>query len=164
MRELLALNAAGKLNEAQSQWFRKTKDTHELFNVCSDPYELSNLAYIKNYQNKRIEMESALNSWLEDIGDDPLRTERQLIATLWDDASTQPKTETPRVIIENGKAVIASETPGAFISFRVKDNEASPNWQIYSDEQSIEPGVIEAIAHRPGYAESATTTLIIKAD
>ncbi|MCH2057972.1 MAG: sulfatase-like hydrolase/transferase, partial [Thalassotalea sp.] len=162
MRELLALNAAGKLNEAQSQWFRKTKDAYELFNVCNDPYELSNLAYIKNYQNKRNEMESALNNWLKDIGDDPSRTERQLIATLWGDASTQPKTKTPKLVIEDGKAVIASETPGAFIAFRYKRDKTSQNWQIYKEAQPIKPGLIEAVAHRPGYIESATTTLSVE--
>ncbi|MDG6099917.1 sulfatase [Alteromonas sp. ZYF713] len=164
MRELLELNAAGKLNEAQSQWFRKTKDTHELFNVCNDPNEIANLAYIKNYHHKRKKMENALNSWLEDIGDDPSSTERQLIDKLWDGASFQPKTKAPKIVIENGKAVIASETPGAFISFRLKTNKAASNWQIYSKQQSIQPGVIEAVAHRPGFVESATTTLVVEAN
>lgn len=162
MRELLELNAAGKLNEAQSQWFRKTKDAHELFNVCNDPNELSNLAYIKNYQNKRREMESALDSWLEDIGDEPLTTERQLIASLWGGATSQPKTNAPTITMKDGKAVFSSDTPGAFISFRAKDDYASPNWQIYTEEQPIKPGVIEAVAHRPGYAESEITTLVVE--
>ena len=164
MRELLELNAANKLNKAQSQWFRKTKDTHELFNVCNDPNELSNLAYIENYQNKRKEMESVLNRWLEDIGDVPLRAERQLIANLWDGESAQPQTQAPRIVTKNGKVVVASETPGAFISFRIKDDEDSPNWQIYKETLTIQPGVIEAIAHRPGYIESPTTTLVVEAD
>ena len=107
-------------------------------------------------------MESALNNWLKDIGDDPLVTERQLITSLWDDASTQPKTEAPELVIENGKAVIASETPGAFISFRYKWDKTSQNWQIYKEAQPIKPGLIEAVAHRPGYIESATTTLSVE--
>lgn len=162
MRELLEMNAAGKLNEAQSQWFRKTKDTHELFNVCNDPHELSNLAYIKNYQNKRKEMEGALNSWLSEIGDKPLMTERQLISELWDGKASQPITEAPTVVVRNGENVITSKTPGAFISYRVKNDETPLNWQIYKKEQPLKHGIIEAIAHRPGYVESEITTLVTK--
>lgn len=164
MRELLELDATNKLNEAQAQWFRETKDAHELFNVCNDPNELSNLAYIENYQNKRKEMEAALHSWLSDIGDNPLKKERQLIHALWNGRPSQPKTQAPTIAIENGKAVIASETPGAFISFRIKDDTSSSNWQIYKKEEAIKQGTIEAIAHRPGYLESVPSTLTIEAN
>ncbi len=164
MRELLRLQKDDALNKAQGQWFRKEKDDHELFNVCNDPHELSNLAYIENYKTKREEMGDALELWLADIKDDPLMKERQLIDKLWNGKTSQPTTEAPKIAVQNGKVTITSETKGAFISYRMKNDETSPHWQIYQKELPIKQGILEAIAHRPGYIESAPISLAIDAD
>lgn len=161
MQELLALDKAGKLTPSQQQWFRSSKDEDELFNVCNDPHELSNLAQIPNYSHKLNQMKHALDSWLSEINDEPLLPERELISQLWNEQPAQPKTPSPIIKEIDGKIVISSKTPGAFISYRIKSNNDVSQWQPYEGALVGVSGTIEAVAHRIGFLESAPTTLTL---
>lgn len=164
MQELLQLNRKDMLTPSQRQWFRSEKDEHELFDVCNDPHELSNLARVANYSEKLSHMQRALDTWLAQIGDEPLKPERQLISELWNEQQNQPKTEAPKITHRDGKIVISSKTPGAFISYRIKQHENVSPWRPYSDEIAVEEGTIEAVAHRIGYIESSPAILALDAD
>ena len=50
------------LTEAQSQWFRESKPSEELFDTLSDPHELTNLALDPAYSDKLLELRTELTS------------------------------------------------------------------------------------------------------
>jgi arylsulfatase A-like enzyme len=63
MNELIKLNKEGKLNEAQSLWFRKSKPVEELYDTEQDPFELKNLADDPKLKDKLAELRQAHEQW-----------------------------------------------------------------------------------------------------
>ncbi len=152
MKELLRLKKDGKLTEEQSQWFRKSKPREELFDLDNDPNELINLADQPIYQNKLLELSKEMDSWLEQIGDDPNQSEKELIKELWDGNDEQPKTQKPSILIENGRLKIECSTPGASIAYKITNKN---DWQVYT--KPLAKGnheQLEVQAHRIGYLPS----------
>ena len=133
MQELLRLRDEGKLNEAQSQWFRKSKPKEELFDCAVDPYELNNLAENPQYQEKLKELRTEMDRWLKEIGDVPNQPEKELIAKLWNGSKTQPVTVEPQISILNGEVSISSHTDGASIGYKIvgSDGKTPKFWSIY---------------------------------
>lgn len=154
MAELLRLRDAGELNEIQSLWFRDKKDPEELFDCVNDPHELNNLVGQAEYKEKLEELRKEMDRWLEEIGDDPAKEERDLIRELWQGADNQPQTGDPKYYVEGGRLSINCETEGASIAFRSKKNPSN-SWMIYQEPLELEPGMeIEIQAHRIGYKAS----------
>ena len=156
MRELLRLRDEGKLNEYQSQWFRKSKPKEELFDTKNDPDELHNLAGMSQYKEKVAELSTEMDRWLGDIGDTPNIPERQLIKNLWNGHDTQPITQTPKVDINGGIVTILSPTRGATIAYKIIDKGLEPSeWELYKSPFFIEDGTkLKVVAHRIGFQES----------
>ncbi len=155
MQELLSLEKASKLTPDQKQWFRTNKRVNELFDVCRDPHELSNLANIENYKPVLNQLEHEMDRWLVEINDDPLLPERELIKKLWKGSDVQPKTSAPVFKERNGKITITSNTPGAVISYRIRRDEGSVSgWRPYTQAIAVDQGEIEANAHRIGFQKS----------
>jgi len=156
MRELIRLNEEGKLNEIQSQWFRKTKPAIELFDCIADPHEINNLAEDAKYASKIEELSKEMDRWIEEIGDQPNLPERELINQLWSGAGKQPTTAKPVVEKYNGKIKITCPTEGVSIGYRIPNREeVIKSWKVYNDPFELPKGVrIEIQAHRIGYKPS----------
>lgn len=157
MKELLRLHKEGKLNKDQEQWFRKTKDTEELYDCENDPHELNNLASNSNYATKIKELRNEMNRWLLAIGDQPNIPERELIKELWQGEDYQPQTQEPKIQNTNGIVSISCSTNGASIGYKVieKDGEEPVSWAVYMEPITITDGSqILTIAHRIGFKAS----------
>lgn len=162
MQELLRLNEAGALNEAQSAWFATPKPNEELYDLSKDPYELHNLANNEAYATKLKELREACDQWVERINDTGLQPEQDLIEASWPN-KTQPRTDAPSFMYSDGKLAISSDTEGASIGYRLvqKDTLAS-NWQVYTTPIKVPANcTIEAVAHRIGYKRSFSETIEI---
>lgn len=73
------LNAEGKLNAIQKQFFAETKPPEELYDLEADPDEVNNLAGDRRFRAKLEELRGALDRWIvetKDLGGIP---ERELI-------------------------------------------------------------------------------------
>lgn len=161
MQELLRLEEAGELNEAQAQWFRDNKDEEELFDTQSDPHELNNLADDPAYGEKLREMRDELNRWMTAIDDKGLMPEPELIESMWP-GMVQPQTAAP-VISRRGNSIsLTSSTEGASLGYQFLAAGAAPGetWQIYQAPIEIPANQrLVVIAHRIGFKPSAIVTV-----
>jgi arylsulfatase A-like enzyme len=156
MQELLSLRDEGKLTEAQSQWFRESKDVDELFDTLTDPHELNNIAKDPAYAQVLNSLKLEMDSWLDLVKDTPKISERNLIYTLWNGNEKKPKTADPELVVKNGLALLSSVTPGASISYKIIRNEYEPkSWDVYTQPFQVpEDATLKVQAHRIGYEES----------
>lgn len=157
MQELLRLREAGKLNDAQAQWFRESKPAEELFDTWTDPHELNNLAGKPQYADTLSELRAENTRWLNEIGDQANYPERDLIAKLWQGKSDKPKTSKPTLALhDNDFVAFVSETEGAVIAYQVnKGIDAPTEWQLYQGPFKANKGeVFKVVAHRIGFDES----------
>ena len=161
MQELLRLKEQNALTEAQSQWFRESKPSEELFDTLSDPHELTNLALDPAYSDKLLELRKELDRWLSGFDDMGMMPEPDLINEIWP-GMEQPVTSSPTASRQNGKIVLSSLTPGANIGFQVLGPEKNfgSTWQVYTEPLELLPGMrLVAIAHRIGYQPSSMIEL-----
>ncbi|MGB5272490.1 MAG: sulfatase [Flavobacteriaceae bacterium] len=80
MQNLRLLHNQGKLDSAQSLWFRTPKPNEELYDLRNDPHELQNLAGNIELQDTLRHLRSVLTDWIiqtKDLGEYP---EKELIA------------------------------------------------------------------------------------
>ena len=68
-RELLAAYEAGNLNDAQLNIYRNPCPEEELFQVCRDPDQLTNLAQNPEHREVLKAMREQLALWTEQTGD-----------------------------------------------------------------------------------------------
>ena len=69
MQELIKLRDSGKLDEAQSLWFRDKKPMEELFDLENDPEEMVNVIDDDNYKSVKSELYTKLLALQEEVGD-----------------------------------------------------------------------------------------------
>lgn len=156
MQELLKLQYEGKLNDVQKQWFRERKPKEELFDCSVDPFELNNLAENPKHIDKLNELRAEMDSWLENIEDNPDLPERELIKHLWQDENAQPVTLNPTITNKNRKVSITCETEGASIGYKIIKDEKTPKpWIVYQNPIILPNGAkLIAQAHRIGFKPS----------
>jgi arylsulfatase A-like enzyme len=157
MKSLLAGRDAGRLTDAQAQWFRKSKPSEELFDTKVDPYELNNLAGIPAYEDKLIELRRATDNWLAKVGDLGGVNEVELVQRFWSGADKIPVTGRPQLRRDSiGRFVLESKTPGAQIAYQLTKPGAKPGpWEVYTEPLSYTRGdTLKAVAQRIGFAES----------
>ena len=155
MQELLRLRDEGKLNKEQMYWFRKAKSPEELYDLLNDHYELNNIADDPAYRDELIRLRKIHAKWLKEIGDDPLRSEKELVWSMWQ-GGVQPITEAPKIFRNGDFIKITCATEGASIAYQVNDEGyAKDHWFLYTKPFKIEPGnEITATAIRIGYRQS----------
>lgn len=161
MQELLRLKDQDALTEAQSQWFRESKPSEELFDTLADPHELTNLALDHAYSDKLLELRAELDRWLSGFDDMGMMPEPDLINEIWP-GMEQPVTSSPTASRQYGRIVLSSLTPGANIGYQMlgpEDNFGS-TWQVYTEPLELFHGMrLIAIAHRIGYQPSTMIEL-----
>jgi hypothetical protein len=149
----------------------------ELYDLESDPFEVTNLAGDPAYEKERRELVAALRAW--QLENDPDRDlgEEQMIKRLWPD-NVQPATATPVAILhseDHPEAVIVSDeievsgvallqltcaTEGASMGYR---EEGEERWTLYRRALRLTPGryALRLKAVRYGYLESEESVVRI---
>jgi arylsulfatase A-like enzyme len=149
MPHLLALRDAGKLNESQMYWFRKSKPQEELFDTQTDPYEFKNLANTPQYGAKLAELKTAHAQWTKQYGDWGETPEKDMVRTFWQGSDTQPITAEPRLQYLKNKVKIGCDTEGASIGYRKSWKDA---WTVYQKPFTWTKGdSLYIVAHRIGF-------------
>ena len=105
-------------------------------------------------------LQTEMDTWLNQIGDNPELSERDLIDKLWNGKASKPKTADPEITLVNGLVELSSSTPGASISYKIIQNNYEPKtWDIYTGPFVRPDGsALKIEAHRIGYQPSQIMT------
>jgi len=159
MAELLRLRDEGKLKVSQMNWFRATKPAEELYDLQTDPYQLTNIADQPAQAGNLKRLRREMDRWLvetKDLGGTP---EKELIRQWWQGQDKPPVTATPTIQQLSNQIVISCATPGASIAYKTADQPTN-DWQVYTQPLQLDkPTSVTAVARRIGYGLSAETTL-----
>lgn len=163
MKELLRLDSIGELSGPSAIWFNKTKTEEEFYVVADDPLQLNNQINNPKYISDINRLRDELSSWQEALNDRSVLPESQMIAQMWPN-NVQPTTESPELMVSDGKLSIKCAMKGASIAYQLSDNvmpeEDWDSWEVY--DQAVEKRdnkYIHSRAIRIGYKPSKVVTL-----
>ena len=74
------LHADGELQGAAAQWMAPTRPEFELYDLESDPHEVTNLAEAPEHSSQLARLGEALDAWIEESGDQGRELEEELPA------------------------------------------------------------------------------------
>jgi arylsulfatase A-like enzyme len=171
-REMLRLDAEGKLTGPQKAWMAYSRPPEELYNVKADPYQVRNLIDDPKLKPVIEELRDKHNEWTIETGDMGHLNEPEMIEQMWP-GGVEPVTDVPYFIINSpeDRASKNYRTGGTYSSpmtlafycpthgaslvytFEEKNN---PHWLLYSGPLNLKPGTydIRVKAVRYGYRES----------
>jgi len=162
MQEMRRLNAEGKLEGPQKQYFEETKPVEELYDTATDPHEVKNLADDPKYKDVLRRMRVIHAKWVRETKDMGLipepefdemkrpggKYEKTADPVFWA-PEWQPEEAARRV-------TIACPTPGSSIVYRISgDGQTDSAWRLYTKSLWLTPGkVLHAKACRIGFKDS----------
>ena len=159
MASMRRLNAAGRLEGAERQYFEPTKPVEELYDTDADPHEIQNVADDPAHAEILARMRKELEAWQVTVGDTGMVPEAVLIE------ETRPGGEyaraaAPTVSVEpvggdpgRVRVTLASPTPGASLVYGLGDEP--PTKRLYTMPFTVEAGAtVTALASRLGYRDS----------
>jgi N-sulfoglucosamine sulfohydrolase len=171
-KEMLRLDAEGKLTGPQKSWFSYSRPPEELYDVKKDPYQIKNLANDPSLKLVLADLRKRHKEWTLETGDMGHMNEPEMIEQMWP-GGKQPVTDVPYFIINSREdrssknyrvgGIYSSPmtlsfycpTHGASIvyTFEEKDN---PHWLLFNGPLHLNPGSynIRVKAVRYGYRES----------
>lgn len=171
-KEMLRLDAEGRLTGPQKSWMASTRPPEELYDVRNDPYQVNNIADDPKYLKILDDLREKHEQWTLATGDLGHMNEPEMIRQMWPDMK-QPVTDTPYFIVNSpeDRASRNLRTGGIWSSpmtlsfycpthgaslvytFEEKDN---PHWLLYSGPIHLKPGSynIRVKAVRYGYSGS----------
>ncbi len=157
MQEILRLREAGQLPEITKRWFGP-KPLEELYDLSTDPFELTNLAGDKNLEPVRQKLRNVLNDWMIEVNDKGFSPEMEMVSRMWP-SGQQPVTQTPTATArkdKSGRTVsLACVTEGASITYQLGDDN---RWQLYYQPIYLPKGkTLKYKSVRYGYQESPVT-------
>jgi len=162
MQEMRRLNAEGKLEGPQKQYFEETKPVEELYDTATDPHEVKNLAGDSKYRDVLRRMRVIHAKWVRETGDIGLIPEPEFDEMKRPGGEFQKTAEpvfwTPKW--QPGEAVrritIACPTAGASIVYRISgDSQSNSAWRLYTKSVWLTQGkVLHAKACRIGFKDS----------
>jgi len=163
MQELLRLRDLRQLDPIQSLWFRAPRPVEELYDTVVDPFEVHDLARDAAYGQVRERLSGALDAWLQQTEDAPLRPERDVVESMWP-GGKQPSTAAPVVKAKDGRVTITCPTEGAAMAYQIDGRGLRPDhWLLYSGPFDAQAGArVTAVAIRVGYQQSQATELIVR--
>jgi N-sulfoglucosamine sulfohydrolase len=171
-KEMLRLDAEGKLTGPQKSWFSYTRPPEELYDVKADPFQIKNIANDPSYKEVITIMRKRQKEWTLETGDMGHQNEPEMIFRMWP-GGIQPVTDVPYFII-NAPEDPASKnlrtggtysspmtvgfycpTHGSSIVYTFEENK-NPHWLLYSGPLHLKPGTytIRLKAVRYGYKDS----------
>jgi len=171
-KEMLRLDAEGKLTGPQKSWMASTRPPEELYDVRNDPYQINNLADDPKFLKILDELREKHEQWTLTTGDLGHMNEPEMIRQMWPDMK-QPVTDTPYFIVNSPEDRASknlrtggtwsspmtlsfySPTHGASVVYTFEDKE-NPHWLLYSGPMHLKPGNynIRVKAVRYGYSDS----------
>ncbi len=171
-KEMLRLDAEGRLTGPQKSWMASTRPPEELYDVRNDPYQINNLADDPKFRKALDELREKHEQWTLATGDLGHMNEPEMIRQMWPDMK-QPVTDTPYFIVnspedrasKNLRAGGSYSSPmtlafycpthGASVVYTFEDKE-NPHWLLYSGPMHLKPGNhnIRVKAVRYGYRDS----------
>jgi len=161
MKELLALEQTGKLNDIQRLWFKKTKAVEELYDTETDPFELQNLAGNSSYSAKLKELREVHEDWERSTQDVGFTPEKEMYLSMWPNG-IQPQTKNVSIDLDRKtyRVTLRCEDPGASIVYKTSKSEKG--WQLYTGSVLVkEKSELVATAIRYGYKQSGESVLVI---
>ncbi len=171
-KEMLRLDAEGKLTGAQKSWFAYKRPPEELYDVKADPFQITNIAADPKFREVLGNMRRMHEEWTRETGDLGHMNEPEMINMMWP-GGVQPVTDVPYFII-NSKEDRASKnyrtggtysapmtlgfycpTHGASMVYTL-ESQKNPRWLLYSGPLHLKPGTynIRVKAVRYGYQDS----------
>ena len=162
MQEMRRLNAEGKLEGPQKQYFEETKPVEELYDTATDPHEVKNLAGEPKYKDVLRRMRVIHAKWVRETGDMGLIPEPEFDEMKRPggkyEKTAEPVFWTPKW--HPGEATrrvtITCPTAGASIVYRISgDGQTNSDWRLYTKSVWLTPGkVLHAKACRIGFKDS----------
>ena len=162
MQEMRRLNAEGKLEGPQKQYFEETKPIEELYDTATDPHEVKNLAGDPKYKDVLRRMRVIHAKWVRETSDMGLipepefdemkhpggKYEKTADPVFWA-SKWQPGEATRRI-------TISCPTPGSSIVYRISgDGQNNSEWRLYTKSVWLTQGkVLHAKACRIGFKDS----------
>lgn len=171
-REMLRLDAAGKLTGPQRAWFAYSRPPEELYDVNADPFQVNNLVNDPKLKPILEEMRKRHETWTRETGDMGHMNEPEMIEMMWP-GGKQPVTDMPYFIVNASEdrstknyrtgGTFSSPmtlsfycpTHGASIVYTLEESK-SPRWLLYTGPLHLKPGTytVRVKAVRYGYKES----------
>ncbi len=171
-KEMLRLDAEGKLTGPQKSWMAYSRPPEELYDVRSDPFQINNLSGIPEFSSILEDLRNMHKEWTIATYDMGHLNEPEMIEQMWP-GGKQPVTDIPYFIINSVEDRTSKNyrtggtytypmtlgfycpTHGASIVYTYEENE-NPHWLLYCGPLNLKPGnhFIKAKAVRYGYRES----------
>jgi arylsulfatase A-like enzyme len=171
-KEMLRLDAEGKLTGPQKSWMAYSRPPEELYDVIADPFQIHNLVNEPSMKRVLNDMRRRHEEWTRETGDMGHMNEPEMIERMWP-GGIQPETDDPYFIINSpeDRASKNYRTGGKFsspmtVGFYCPTHGASivytfetvpkPHWLLYSGPLNLKPGThnIRIMAVRYGYKDS----------
>jgi len=171
-REMLRLDAEGRLTGPQKSWMAYSRPPEELYDVKADPFQIKNLAGDQKYKTILDELSKRHEEWALQTNDMGRMNEPEMIAQMWP-GGVQPVTDVPYFIVNSPEEPSSKNfrtggtfsspvtlgfycpTHGASIVYTFEEKE-KPHWLLYAGPLHLKPGNynIRLKAVRYGYKES----------
>ena len=161
MRNLLELNAAGKLNKVQAQWFSLDRPAEELYDDVADPHNVHNLIDDPRYKADIERLSAEFDRWIERDNQRWLLSEQQSRLLMLPDVE-QPQLEPVKIKLVGKKIKISAPEKCASIVYRIDGKGPSERgWYLYTAPiKNLKPGQrITALATCAGYTDSETASI-----
>ncbi len=161
MAEIIRLRDAGLLQGEAARWFASNKPQEELYDTQNDPYEFENLVADPKHKKVLAHLRKVMQDWQKNVPDYGATPEKELIKQWWNGKNEPPVTAKPSLNLQNGRASLHCETPGASIGYKVYpvDGSAPERWEIYQAPFEVpRRAKVLARAWRIGYTGSAVAT------
>ena len=171
-KEMLRLDAEGKLTGPQKTWMAYSRPPEELYDVKADPFQINNIINDQKYKPVLDELRKKHEQWTNETKDMGHLNEPEMIEQMWP-GGIQPVTDMPYFIINSPEDRASKNyctggtfttpmtlgfycpTHGASLVYTF-DEKANPRWLLYTGLLHLKSGIynIRVKAVRYGYKES----------
>jgi N-sulfoglucosamine sulfohydrolase len=171
-KEMLRLDAEGKLTGPQKSWFSYSRPPEELYDVKADPYQIKNLVNDPSLRKVLDDLRRRHEQWTRETNDLGHMNEPEMINMMWP-GGVQPVTDVPYFIINSPEDRASKNyrtggtysspmtlgfycpTHGSSLVYTFEETK-NPRWQLYAGPLHLKPGnyKIRVKAVRYGYKDS----------
>lgn len=171
-KEMLRLDAEGKLTGPQKSWMAYSRPPEELYDVRADPFQINNLINDPKLKPVLEDLRKRHKEWTIETSDMGHLNEPEMIEQMWP-GGKQPVTDIPYFIINSPEERASKNyrtggtysspmtlgfycpTHGASLIFTFEE-KVNAHWLLYSGPLHLKPGTynIRAKAVRYGYKDS----------
>ena len=171
-KEMLRLDAEGKLTGPQKSWMAYSRPPEELYDVRADPFQIKNLIDDPKLNPVLEDLRKRHKEWTIETSDMGHLNEPEMIGQMWP-GGKQPVTDIPYFIINSPEERASKNyrtggtysspmtlgfycpTHGASLVYTLEEKE-NPHWLLYNGPLHLKPGTynIQVKAVRYGYKDS----------